>query len=65
MRVSRLYVSMKNTTPNDATQRRSPPDDLLTFDELAAKLKIGRQTVPRLLRRYKSPSPNCPTTHSA
>lgn len=30
-------------------------DDLLTFDELAAKLKIGRQTVPRLLRRYKIP----------
>ena len=45
----------------DAKQRHSTrganlaPDDLLTFDELAAKLKIGRQTVPRLLRRYKIP----------
>ena len=30
-------------------------DDCLTFDDVAAKLKIGRSTVPRLLRRYKIP----------
>ncbi len=43
------------TTALNAETHSLLPDDLLTFDELAAKLKIGPQTVPRLLRRYKIP----------
>ena len=54
----RLYVYMTEhdgySTALDA-RTNPPPDDLLTFDELAVRLKIGRQTVPRLLRRYKIP----------
>ena len=51
----RLYVHMTEHDGHTAALDAIPADDLLTFDELAAKLKIGRQTVPRLLRRYKIP----------
>jgi len=54
----------RHSTALDARESAPFPDDLLTFDELAAKLKIGRQTVPRLLRRYGIPvTVLAPNTH--